>query len=218
MYKLAVFDMDGTILNSIDDLADSCNHALAEFGYPAHEASEYFYFCGNGARMLVKRAMPESEREDDAQVDRVLATYSEWYNAHSAIKTAPYPGLVETLKRLKQNGVSLAVVSNKPDAATRSLAGLYFDGLFDVVFGQREGVPIKPAPDAVFEAMELLGVSPAETAYFGDSGVDISTGKNAGVFTTGVLWGFRPKSELESAGADRTIERPEEIADVVLNG
>ena len=216
MYKLAIFDMDGTILNSLEDIKDCCNMALADFGYPTHELEPYKYFVGNGARMLVKRSMPEEVREDDAQVDRVLAVYTGYYAEHGNDKTGPYPGIVDALKKLKANGVRLAVVSNKPNPATRKLAQLHFPGIFDLVYGERPGIPTKPAPDTVLEVMREFGASGAETAYFGDSSVDMMTGKNAGAFTTGVLWGFRPKSELVENGADRTIDKVEQICDLVL--
>ncbi len=216
MYKLAIFDMDGTILNSIEDIRDCCNMALADFGYPSHETEEYKYFVGNGARLLVKRAMPEDIRDDDAQLDRVLAAYTGYYDAHGNDKTGPYPGVVEALETLKANGVKLAVVSNKPNPSTRELAQLHFPGVFDIVYGERTGIPTKPAPDTVLEVMRRLDVAPCETAYFGDSSVDMLTGKNANAFTVGVLWGFRPKSELVENGADCTIDKVEQICDLVL--
>lgn len=217
MYKLAIFDMDGTILDSLEDIVLCCNRALEDFGFPSHPREAYHYFIGNGARTLVQRSMPKEKQFDEALLDAVHARYTAYYKDHGNDHTCPYPGIVDILTKLKENGVRLGVVSNKPNAPTNELAELHFPGLFDLVFGERNGVPIKPAPNAIYEMMEHLDVTAGETIYFGDSGVDMETGVNAGLYTVGVLWGFRPKNELEENGANCTIDKVEQIADLILN-
>lgn len=216
MYKMAIFDMDGTILNSLEDIKDCCNMALADFGCPTHPLDPYKYFVGNGAKNLVRRAMPDDKKADDALFENIFKRYIEYYKVHGNDKTCPYDGIPETLQKLKDSGVILGVLSNKPHADTTNLAKLHFGDLFDIVYGERSGVPIKPAPDAIFEILEKFGVAPGEVAYFGDTSVDIETGINAGLYTVGVEWGFRPKAELVESGAHLTIDKTEAIADIVL--
>ena len=198
-YKAAIFDMDGTILDTLDDLWASVNASLRWAGYPERSREEVRAFVGHGAKWLIDRAVPETEGPEAAA--RVLAYYKPWYEAHAAERTGPYPGIPEALAALKAAGVKLAVVSNKPDPATRSLAARYFPGLFDAVIGAREGIAVKPAPNSLRAAMEALGVSPEETVYVGDSDVDIATAKNAGTRCLSVTWGFREEAFLRQSGA-----------------
>lgn len=213
-YKAAIFDMDGTILDTLEDLRDSVNAALAWAGFPARSLDEVRAFVGNGAWKLIERAVPAGTEEAAARA--VLDFYRPWYEAHARIKTAPYPGIPEALTALQAAGVRLAVVSNKPDPATKQLAAFYFPGLFDAAIGAKDGVAVKPAPDAVFEAMGLLGVTAAETVYIGDSDVDVATAKNAGTDCISVAWGFRDEVFLRAHGASCVAHSGEELADFIL--
>lgn len=198
--RTAVFDLDGTLLDTIDDLAYAVNTALEEYGYPTHAREKYFYFVGNGARNLIRRALPQDV--ETSVYEAVYSRYSRIYEERWHHFTKPYEGIEELLAYLREHGVRLAVVSNKIHDRTRAVIGHYFPGVFDVVLGNRPDVPLKPDPAAVFEALEAMGGTPARSFYLGDTAVDIETGKNAGIYTAGALWGFRTAEELSSAGAD----------------
>lgn len=215
-YKLAIFDLDGTVLDTLDDLADSVNAVLVKNGYPTHTRAEICSYVGNGIRLLITRALPVGT---DAQTaEAVLADFKAYYGAHCAVKTAPYAGVPAMLARLREAGVLTAVLSNKADFATQALCGQYFAGLFDAVAGEREaeGIPKKPAPDAVFALMRMLGVTAEETVYVGDSEVDVQTAKNAGVDALLVSWGFRTRETLLAAGAAAVVDTPEAILQKIL--
>lgn len=198
-YRAVIFDLDGTLLDTLDDLCDAVNVALSAHGYPARTREEVRAFVGNGVRLLIARALPGGE--SDSRFEEVFATFLSYYAAHDRQKTAPYPGLVALLTSLQERGVHVAVVSNKFDAAVRELCAHYFGGLVEVAVGESPAVPKKPAPDTVLRAMQLLGV-PAETCvYVGDSDVDIETAKNAGIPCISVLWGFRDRAFLAAHGA-----------------
>jgi len=198
--KLAVFDMDGTILNTIDDLADSCNYVLEKNGYPVHTNDEIRYMVGNGIPKLIERALPKGT--DLCDFERVLSEFISWYEEHCSIKTAPYEGMVNCLKELKSSGIKIAVDTNKLQEAADSLCTKYFNGLFDVVIGSRKGLPPKPAPDGVQMILEQLKISEKETVFIGDSDVDVQTGLNAGARMIGVDWGFRGGDFLKAHGAE----------------
>ena len=217
--RAVLFDLDGTLSNTLDDLAASVNHALAAHGYPVHEVYAYRYFVGNGAYMMIRRALPEDAR-DDANVKRLQATFLEHYAAHSQDKTGPYDGVIDLVKRLRQEGYATAVVTNKPDSAAQEIVASMFPGLFDVVVGQRDGVPTKPDPAMPHLVMKELGVTPDECVFIGDSNVDILTGANSGAHAVGVLWGFRDREELLEAGAQDLIAKPDELMAILdrLNG
>lgn len=189
-----LFDMDGTVLDTIQDLTDSTNAALAHFGYPPRTVKEVCSYLGNGAWRLIRGAVPEDTT--DAQVDTVLAYYQPYYKAHCQIKTKAYDGILAALAELGTE-YPLAIVSNKPDAAVKTLAAQYFPGLYAA--GESSACPRKPAPDMLYQAMQTLGVE--KCIYVGDSEVDVLTAKNAGVPCLSVTWGFRELSELEAAGA-----------------
>lgn len=213
-YKAAIFDMDGTILDTLEDLRDSVNASLAWAGFPARTTEEIRAFVGNGAKKLIERAVPDGTDEDTA--GRILAYYRPYYEAHAQVKTAPYPGVCELLESLRAAGVELAVVSNKPDAAVKKLAGHYFPGVFHAAVGAMDGVPVKPAPDALRSAMRLLDVTAEETVYIGDSDVDVMTAKNAGTAGIFVTWGFRDEVFLRERGAETLVHSTEELAERVL--
>ena len=211
MTKLVIFDLDGTLLDTIYDLAYSCNYALQLHGYPVHEVEAYRYFVGNGMTKLIERALPEEARRTEI-ILRVKKDFLAYYSAHAMEYTQPYSGIVQLLDALQEKGLALAVASNKIDEATRFLIQRFFPHIsFVAVFGQRETVPIKPDPVVVNDILSTAGVSKEETLYVGDSGVDVDTAFHAGVPFVGVLWGFRPQTELESKGATRFISKPEEL-------
>ncbi|WP_072543313.1 HAD family hydrolase [Bacteroides mediterraneensis] len=212
MKKLVIFDLDGTLLNTIADLAAATNYALTQFGYPTHPTDAYRFFVGNGINKLFERALPEQERTLE-NVIRIRSKFVPYYNIHNADLSRPYPGIEELLNLLQQHHLQLAVASNKYQEATAKLIGQYFPAIhFTAVFGQRDNVPTKPDPQVVNEIIQMAGVSKEEVVYIGDSGVDMQTGLNAGVTTIGACWGFRPKSELEEFHPDLLAEKPEDIS------
>ena len=203
MYKTVLFDLDGTLLNTIDDLADSANRVCAAHGWPQYETAQYRYFVGNGIPKLVERFSPASCRSPE-QLAATLAEFDKVYGAHMHDKTAPYPGMPALLARLKAAGVRMAVFSNKADEFARAVVARYFDAdLFEVVRGALPDVPTKPAPEGTRALMAHLGVeADGSVLYVGDSNVDVETAHNAGLPCCGVLWGFRTREELTEAGAE----------------
>ncbi len=214
MYKLAVFDMDGTILDTLEDLKDSTNFALEKCGYPTRSYDEVRRFVGNGIRKLIERAVPEGLTVE--QIDRVHEVFTEHYKVHCADKTKAYDGIKPLLEKLRASGVKTAVVSNKADYGVQELCKEYFDGLFDYAVGEREGIRRKPAPDAVNEALRVLGIDKSEAVYIGDSDVDFETAKNAELPCISVLWGFRDEEFLREKGATLFVRDPAEIYDIVM--
>ena len=201
-YKTVVFDLDGTLLDTLEDLCDSTNYALARFGYPARTLAEIRSFVGNGIGKLIERALPNDTAE--AERNAVLAEFKAHYAKNCNNKTKAYEGICDMLNALKERGVNIAVVSNKVDSAVKDLCTRYFPGIFKVAVGEKEGVCRKPAPDSVFAAMEALGAEKGSTVYIGDSEVDIETAENADIDMIAVSWGFRDKAALELLG-DITI-------------
>ena len=214
MYKLAVFDMDGTILDTLEDLKDSTNFALEKCGYPTRTYDEVRRFVGNGIRKLIERAVPEGLTVE--QIDRVHEVFTEHYKVHCADKTKAYDGIKPLLEKLRASGVKTAVVSNKADYGVQELCKEYFDGLFDYAIGEREGIRRKPAPDSVNEALRVLGMSKSEAVYIGDSDVDFETAKNAELPCISVLWGFRDEEFLREKGATLFVHDPAEIYDIIM--
>ena len=209
--ELAVFDLDGTLLHTIGDLAVACNAALALRGLPQHSYDEYCGFVGSGIMRLVERALPEPLRSPE-NVALMRADFVRYYTAHIDVYTKPYDGIPELLAELAQRGVRLAVASNKFQAGTERLIARFFPDIpFGPVLGQREGVPLKPDPAAVEEILAATGAARERTVFVGDSGIDILTAKAAGVRSIGVSWGFRPRAELEQAGADHIVDRAGEL-------
>ena len=211
MKKLVIFDLDGTLLNTIADLANSTNYALKVLGYPIHEPDKYNFMVGNGINKLFERALPDGEKTEE-NVLRVRQEFVPYYDQHNADKSRPYPGVTELLETLQTAGMQLAVASNKYQAATEKLIAHYFPNIkFTAVFGQREGIPVKPDPIIVKEILQIAKVQEEETLYVGDSGVDMQTAINAGVTSCGVTWGFRPRTDLESFHPDHIVDNAEEI-------
>ena len=211
MKKLIIFDLDGTLLNTIDDLAIATNHALAENGYPTHAVEAYNLFVGNGINKLFERALPEEARTLE-NVLRIRASFIPFYDAHKLDLTRPYDGIPELLKLLHNNGLQLAIASNKYQLATEKLVNYYFaETPFVAVFGQRDNVPIKPDPTVVEDIRRLANAEQAETLFVGDSGVDMLTAQQAGVTAVGVTWGFRSAEELRTYNPDYLVTKPDDI-------
>ncbi len=213
--KAVLFDLDGTLINTIDDLSDAVNYALTKAAYPLHEVSEYKLMVGNGMRKLIERALPEDLR-DDATIRRVLADFMEYYNAHSVDKTVPYEGLPEIVKEIRKKGYLTAVVTNKEEKAAKQILSSLYPDSFDLIIGQRDDLPPKPDPAAALLAMKTLGVTSEECIFIGDSGVDIETAVNSGAFPVGVLWGFREEPELRENGAKAIVSNPKDILQVLV--
>lgn len=208
-----LFDLDGTILDTLADLGGACNTVLANHGWPEHPLADYRQFVGNGFKRLVERALPQRITLGLSVAEKTACISEAWehYASHLLCQTRPYPGIPEVLKGLASQGYSLAVLSNKPDPMTQTLVGHFFPGLFAVVHGGRENIPLKPDPTAVLDTIAELGSSTKSTFYIGDSNVDIFTAKNAGLPGIGVAWGFRGSAELIAAGAERILTKPSEI-------
>ncbi|MCQ2285387.1 MAG: HAD family hydrolase [Bacteroidales bacterium] len=215
MIKLIIFDLDGTLLNTIDDLCDSCNYVLSNHNFPIHTPDECKYFVGNGIRKLIERALPKDQCSEE-QIDSLFQEFLPYYKLHSADKTAPYDGITETLHHLIALGVKVAVASNKAQEAMGPLLKHYFPDIqWTCAFGQREKVPIKPHPQVVFDILEKTRVAAAETYYIGDTAVDMETAARAGLYKIGAAWGFRTKQELAQSGADIIIDHPSQIIDLL---
>ena len=212
MIKLAIFDLDGTLLDTLGDIAGACNHALTVCGCPTHEVGEYKMFVGSGIMNLFRRALPEDQRTE-GMVMKMRDAFVQYYDVHKDDMTRPYPGIKGLLDGLTAKGIRLAVASNKYQEATEELVTRYFGTYrFACVLGQREGHPIKPDAGIIFEAMASCeGVRPDEVIYCGDSDVDMQTGINAGVRTVGVTWGFRSREELAEYSPCLLADNPEEI-------
>lgn len=216
MKKLIIFDLDGTLLNTIADLAHSTNYALNKLGYPTHEIEKYNFMVGNGIDKLFERALPEGEKSKE-NVLRVRKEFVPYYDVHNADDSRPYPGIPELLAYLQASGIQIAVASNKYQAATQKLIDHYFPEIhFTAVFGQREGVKVKPDPTVVFDILEVAKVTKEDVLYVGDSGVDMQTAANAGVTACGVTWGFRPRAELEEFSPQYIVDTAEEIKRLIL--
>ncbi len=212
--KAVLFDLDGTINNTVNDIAASGNYALAKHGFPTHPADSFKLFAGSGTYIMLQRAMPE-EHKNDGSVELIIDDYLAHYSVHSMDTTAPYDGIRELIDEIKSRGYKMAVVTNKPDAVAKQLLSDMFPGKFDVVIGQMDGMPVKPDPAMPLLAMKELGVTAEECVFVGDSGVDIETGKNSGAYPIGVLWGFRGREELLASGSKELIEKPCELLDIL---
>jgi len=217
MVRYVIFDLDGTLLNTLDDLADAGNWVCRNHGWPTHTVEEYKYFVGNGMTKLAQRFVPEAQRTPEG-IQAVLDEFMPYYDAHKADKTAPYPGMASALERLKAAGISLSVLSNKADQMAGPVVEHYYPGIFPVVQGALPGVPTKPDPTLLRRLMERMGAKQEETLFVGDSNVDIRTAKNGGLVSCGVLWGFRTRAELEEEGADLLAEDPEALTSFILRG
>lgn len=206
-YDAVIFDLDGTLLDTLQDLAASVDHALAACGAARRSRDEVRSFVGNGVRTLMARAMGEGH----PRFEEAFEAFRRHYAEHCRDSTAPYPGIMELVRGLQARGVALGIVSNKSDAEVKKLNERFFGGAFPVAVGEKEGVRRKPAPDSVVQAMQALGADIGRTLYVGDSEVDVQTAKNAGMAMAAVTWGFRSREELAEAGASVFLDRPEEL-------
>lgn len=218
MKKLVIFDLDGTLLNTINDLGEATNHALHELGFPTHALSVYPSYVGNGVRKLMERALPDSEATPET-VAAMLEHFKAYYDEHGCDHTSPYPGIPELLRQLTDADVNIAVASNKYQEAVEAIVPRFFpDVHWAALEGQKQGVPVKPDPSIVFEILTKCPTPKADVLYVGDSGVDIETARRACVDNVGVPWGYRPVRELKAAYADRIVDNPMEILEVVQSG
>lgn len=211
MKSLVIFDLDGTLLNTIDDLGTATNHALEQTGFPTHPLSSYPFFVGNGVSRLLERVLPQEERTPK-NIERLRMRFIEYYDHHSTDHTKPYPGISELLLSLQKMDIKVAVASNKYQSAVDRLVYHFFPGIkWSAVEGQKEDVPVKPDPSIVFGILSKVPTPKAEVLYVGDSGVDMETARRACVTSVGVTWGFRPAKELKEHYADHIVSNPVEI-------
>lgn len=215
MYQTVIFDLDGTLLNTIDDLADAGNWVCRQNGWPEHSVEEFKAMVGHGIPNLVAQFSPEGCRSP-LMLMNTLSQYSGYYGLHNMDKTAPYAGIPEMLAELREKGVTLAVYSNKADEFSRCIVEHYFPGVFAMVRGKVHGMPVKPDPKGVHALLKELGARPEETLFAGDSDVDIQTAHNGGLSACGVTWGFRSRASLVDAGAECLADTPAELAAHIL--
>lgn len=214
MHLACIFDLDGTLVNSLQDLAEASNHALRLQGYPIHGITQYRYFVGNGIPKLIERILPETARTPEI-LAHTRELFDAYYDVHRLDHTVPYDGILLLLDRLFEKNIQTAVVSNKADAFAKKIVSALFGDRFRSVLGSRPNVPRKPNPAAASETASFLGVKPEQCLFVGDSGVDMQTAAAAGMTGIGVLWGFRDREELLANGAQKLIEQPENLLDAL---
>ena len=214
MIKAVLFDLDGTLVNSLTDLSVSVNYALEHFDFPIHKTEEYKYFAGDGIPKMIERALPQENRNQES-VEKVKKVFLDYYSVHYADNTCAYSGMTELLNRLKKSGIKLAVVTNKAQEMADKVVKKTYGDLFDVIFGKREGIPAKPNPAAALIVMDMLGVKPRECIFLGDSANDVLTGFNSGAVAVGELWGFRDRAELSENHARFIINAPNELIEII---
>ncbi|MBO4693580.1 MAG: HAD family hydrolase [Clostridia bacterium] len=214
MIKAVLFDLDGTLANSLADLAAATNYAMGVFGFPSRETEEFKYFAGDGMPKMIERALPENHK-DAKTVSQIMPTFLEYYGKHYCDNTSAYCGMPEVINKLKLKGVKIAVVTNKNQEMADKVINKLYGKTFDFIFGKRENLPAKPDPTAAFITMDALNVKPEECIFVGDSKMDVMTGVNSGAYPVGVLWGFRSEDELISGGARSIIKKPQEILAIV---
>lgn len=213
--KLIIFDLDGTLLDTLQDLGDSCNSILHQYGFPTHPLSAYKKFVGNGVRMLIERALPSNARTDQ-NIAAVLTDFKSYYEKKRITYTQPYAGIIPMLETLQSNGYLLSVASNKYHEAVIPLVAQYFPHIrFDLILGHRTGHPAKPDPDIVLDTLRTLDIAKENCYYVGDSSVDMDTANHAGVTAIGVTWGFRDEDELRNHGAKHIIHSPHELLSII---
>lgn len=217
-YTTIIFDLDGTLMNTLDDLTISTNHALSQMGFTTRTIDEVRQFLGNGVRTLIEMALPEKTTEDT--IERTISCFLQHYTSHCKDHSRPYDGILELLSSLKKMGVKMAIVSNKPDVEVKKLNAEHFAEFIDVALGENEksGIPRKPSPAMVYEAINQLGAEPGKSLYVGDSDVDILTARNAGIDCLSVTWGFKTAEFLSQFGATRMIDSPSEMLEVIKEG
>lgn len=214
MYNPVVFDLDGTLLNTLGDLAAAGNYALSQLGFPVHDVNEYRYFVGNGIPKLIERMLPENAAKSD--FDAAYKLFDEYYELHKTDATAPYRGIPELLKTLSERGITCLCNTNKSHSFACELLGGFFGGLLTEIIGGEHGFPKKPAPDAANYLVNKYKKEGFSPIYIGDSSVDMQTAKNAGIAACGVLWGFRGRAELESCNPDYLAETADDLKKIIL--
>lgn len=213
MYKLCVFDMDGTVVNSIGDIATAMNRALSILGHKTYTDNDYYKMVGDGMDILCRRAFPEA---NDEELHKLISLYKEYYIDHCCEKSVMYPNIAELITSLKKSGVKCAILSNKPhDQAIKVAETLFDKEMFDIILGQTDRFPIKPAPDSLLWMINEFGLEKSDVAYIGDTNVDMRLGKSAGVFTVGVTWGFRDADELKAANADAIADDANQLSSIL---
>lgn len=214
-FKAIIFDLDGTLLDTLEDIGNSLNRVLAKKGYPIHKLDTYRHLVGDGVPMLVTSTLPEDKRNDD-NIRVCTQEFREDYKHNWNVKTRPYDGITEMLDELTTREIKMAVLSNKPDFYTkRCVTELLPNYTFDIIIGQRDSFPLKPDPAGANEIVDYLKISPENFLYLGDTAVDMKTAVTAGMFAVGALWGFRSKEELQENGAQALIEKPQEILNLL---
>lgn len=215
MTKLCIFDLDGTLTNTLPAISHFGNTALSAHGFPKIEPEKYKLLVGDGRDLLIHRMLSECGADTDENFEKVGKVYDAAYEAEPLYETKPYDGITELLNNLKNRNIKIAVLSNKPDNVAVDVVKLFFGDIFDIAHGQRKGIKTKPDAVAALEIAEQLGINPSDTYFIGDTNVDIMTGKNAGMHTIGVLWGFRGIEELTNAGAEFIVSHPDEIFKII---
>jgi len=214
-YEAVLFDLDGTLIDTVDDIGDAANRVLSNRGFPMHPISTYYQFIGEGVKVLFTRSLPQEKRNEDL-INTCLKEFVEDYRRNYDVKSQPYDGISEMLNALNVRGLKLAILSNKPDPLTKDcVTSLLSNWDFDVVFGQRDSVPRKPNPQAALEIAEKLSISPSDFLYLGDTAIDMKTAVSAGMFPVGAAWGFRPLKELKENGARVIIGKPIQLLDLI---
>ena len=218
MIKLVIFDLDGTLINSVNDLADAVNDSLAEMGYPVHEVDKYYHFVGNGTVKLSERALPIDHRNQD-EIIKLHTLFAEKYQKYCLNKTKPYDGIIDAVHKLKNEfEIKCAVASNKTDSFAKYIVNnLFQNDDFDAVIGKLDGIPAKPDPQIIFNIINRFDIDKSQVIFVGDSDVDVITAHNGNIPCIGCEWGFRGKEELEKAGADYIAKKPEDILKIVRN-
>lgn len=213
-YKAVLFDLDGTLINTLEDLADATNYALNRLGFESRPVENFRYYAGNGIAVMIERALPENTATPQL-IEQLKKHFFDYYGVHYADKTAAYKGMPELVGALRRKGLKVAVVTNKEENIAKTILNKLYPEGFDLIFGQRDNVPPKPDPTLALMAMKELGVEPEECIFVGDSGVDIETAVNSGTLPVGVLWGFRDERELRQNGAKHIISTPEELLNLL---
>lgn len=213
-YKTVIFDLDGTLLDTLEDLTDAVNYALEAYKMPLRTIEEVRNFVGNGVRKLMLQAVPDGEK--NPSFEEIFSLFKEYYGEHCNDKTGPYKGILELMEELRKQGYVMGIVSNKIDSAVKELNSMYFADYIQVAIGEKEGVQRKPAPDTVFAALQELDMEKETAIYIGDSEVDLATARNAGIPCISVLWGFREREFLEECGADMFAETPKDVSNFLI--